>query len=262
MPAVADMLKASEAAVVSRVSLRDLNRVIDEHILPSAFVSLDNGRHVLAGACSFIAFYFESAKRLTAEERLFAINMVSPRLSRSQALGWPALLREDWTVRDNFLTIDLLPFVRGTSERLDDLAAARAIVTTSPDILGGTPVIRGTRVPVHDVAASVAAGYATDRILQAYPGLDAEKIRLAALYAEATPLRGRPRTTGSLPAGATIVTDRRDLRRSIVGAADADLQIVQHRRQSRRPNQRHLSDDPQLPDGPVEDSQIGMPVKP
>lgn len=49
MPAVAEMLKASEAAVVSRVSLRDINRVIDEHILPDAFVSLDNGRHVLAG---------------------------------------------------------------------------------------------------------------------------------------------------------------------------------------------------------------------
>ena len=37
MPAVAEMLKASEAAVVSRVSLRDINRVIDEHILPDAF---------------------------------------------------------------------------------------------------------------------------------------------------------------------------------------------------------------------------------
>jgi hypothetical protein len=143
MPAVEEMLKASEAAVVSRVSLRDVNRVIDEHILPDAFVSLDNGRHVLAGACSFIAFYFESAKRLTSEERLFAIKTVGPRLTRSRALAWAALLREDWIVRDEFLTIDLLPFVRGISERLDDLAAAREIVTTSDDVLGGTPVIRG-----------------------------------------------------------------------------------------------------------------------
>lgn len=30
MPAVAEMLKASEAAVVSRVSLRDVNRVVGE----------------------------------------------------------------------------------------------------------------------------------------------------------------------------------------------------------------------------------------
>lgn len=209
MPAVAEMLKASEAAVVSRVSLRDVNRVIDEHILPDAFVSLDNGRYVLAGACSLIAFYFESARRLTSEERLSAIRTAEPRLARSRALPWAALLREDWTVRDDFLTIDLLPFMKGASERLDDLAAAREMVTTSPDILGGTPVIRGTRVPVYDVAASVAAGHPTERILAAWPSLDAEKVRLAAIYAEANPLRGRPRVSADLPEGSVIITDRR-----------------------------------------------------
>ncbi|SDX02094.1 hypothetical protein SAMN04244576_01014 [Sinorhizobium meliloti] len=88
MPAVAEMLKASEAAVVSRVSLRDINRVIDEHILPDAFVSLDNGRHVLAGACSLIAFYSESASRLTSEERLFAIRTAEVRLAKARTLPW------------------------------------------------------------------------------------------------------------------------------------------------------------------------------
>lgn len=209
MPAVAEMLKASEAAVVSRVSLRDVNRSIDEHILPNAFVSLDNGRYILAGACSLIAFYFESAKRLTSEERLSAIRTVEPRLMRSRALSWAGLLREDWTVSDNFLTIDLLPFMKVAAERLDDLAAAREMVTTSPNILGGTPVIRGTRVPVYDVAASVAAGHSTDRILAAWPSLDAEKIRLATIYAEANPLRGRPRASVDLPEGSVIIADRR-----------------------------------------------------
>jgi uncharacterized protein (DUF433 family) len=217
MPAVAEMLKATEAALAARVSLRDINRVIDERILPDAFVSLDNGRHVLAGACSFIAFYFESAKRLTSEERLFAIRTAGPRLTRSRALAWAALLREDWTVRDEFLTIDLFPFVKGTSDRLDDLAAAREIVGTSDDILGGTPVIRGTRVPLYDVSAAVAAGRPIQRILDAWPSLDAEKVRLAAIYAEANPLRGRPRVSGDLPEGSTIVTDRRVPRRRKAG---------------------------------------------
>ncbi|WP_085032691.1 DUF433 domain-containing protein [Ensifer aridi] len=217
MPAVAEMLKASEAAVVSRVSLRDVNRVIDERILPEAFVSLDNGRYVLAGACSFIAFYFESARRLTSEERLFAIKTAGARLTRSRALAWAALLRQDWTVRDEFLTIDLLPFVKGTSERLDDLAAAREVVSISPEVLGGTPVIRGTRVPVYDVAASVAAGHPVERILDTWPNLDAEKVRLAVIYAEANPLRGRPRVLGDLPEGSTIIANRRVARRRKAG---------------------------------------------
>ncbi len=56
-------------------------------------------------------------------------------------------------------------------------------------MLGGTPVIRGTRVPVYDVAASAAAGIPLDRILAAYPSLDADKVELASVYAEATPTR-------------------------------------------------------------------------
>jgi len=40
---------------------------------------------------------------------------------------------------------------------------------------------------VYDVAASVAAGSSLDRILAAYPSLDAEKVRLAEIYAEANP---------------------------------------------------------------------------
>lgn len=95
-------------------------------------------------------------------------------------------------MRDEFLTIDLAPFVRRTKERMERLAAAREIVVSDPDVLGGAPVVRGTRVPVHDVAASVAAGLKMDRILTAYPSLDSDKVELAAIYAEANPMRGRP----------------------------------------------------------------------
>ncbi|WP_413993579.1 DUF433 domain-containing protein [Labrys okinawensis] len=217
MSSAADMLKPSEAAVVARVALRDVNRVIDEHILPEGFFSLDDGRRVAATACTLIAFYFDSAKRLTSEERLFAIREVGSRLYRFRARALASLMEEDWTVRDEFLTIDLAPFVRRTKERMERLAAARKIIISNPDVLGGTPVVRGTRVPVHDVAASVAAGLSTDRILAAYPSLDVDKIELAAIYAEANPMRGRPKASEDLPGGAVIVTDRRVPRRRKAG---------------------------------------------
>ena len=212
-----DMLKPTEAAMVSRVSLRDVNRVIDEHILPEGLFSLDDGRRISVTACTLISFYFDSAKRLTSEERLFAIRVVGGRLHsfRTAALG--ALVEEDWTVRDDFLTIDLAPFVRRTKERMERLAAAREIVVSDPDVLGGAPVVRGTRVPVHDVAASVAAGLPIDRILAAYPSLDAEKVELAGIYAEANPARGRPRTNDPLSRDAVIVDSRRVLRRKKIG---------------------------------------------
>lgn len=217
MGAAAEMLRPTEAAVVARVTIRDVNRAIDERILPEGFFSLDDGRRVAASACTLISFYFDSAKRLTAEEPLFAIREAGSRLHRLRARALASLIEEDWTVRDEFLTIDLAPFVKRTQERMDRLAAARELVVTDPDKLGGTPVIRGTRIPVYDVAASVAEGLPTDRILAAYPSLDADTIDLAAIYAEATPARGRPRSSDELPKGAVIVADRRVPRRRKAG---------------------------------------------
>jgi len=207
------MLKTTEAAVVSRVALRDVNRVIDEGILPEEFFTNDDGRHVVAVACTLISFYFESAGALTSEERLFAIRVTVPRLRRSISFALPTLLKEDWIVRHEFLTIDLAPFVRGAVERLSRLMAARDLVESSPEILGGTPVFRGTRVPVYDVAALVSASVPTERILSDYPALNREKVELAAVFAEANPPRGRPPGRRELPKGAVVVSDRRVPRR-------------------------------------------------
>jgi uncharacterized protein (DUF433 family) len=211
MATISELLTPSEAAVVSSVSVRDVNRVIDESILPDDFIRVGNGRHVRAAGCSLIAFYFESARQLTSEQRLWAIKSAGPRLRKPASAA--ALLKEDWIFRDDFLTIDLAPFLRKTCERLDRLEEARRMVVASPKVLGGTPVIGGTRIPVYDVAASVAAGIPAGRILAAYPSLDADKIELAAIYAQANPPRGRPRQSRELPKGATAVTDRRVPRR-------------------------------------------------
>ncbi len=100
---------------------------------------------------------------------------------------------------------------------MERLTAARDCVVIDPDVLGGTPVIRGTRIPVHDVAASVAAKIPIGRILAAYPSLDADKIELATIYAEANPARGRPRSGDDLATGAVILADHRVPRRRKAG---------------------------------------------
>ena len=217
MRAAMEMLRPMEAATVASVSLREVNRVIDERILPDDLFVADGGRLVDAIACPLISFYFASAGDLTSEKRLFAIRETGYRLSKFPTLALSALVEGDWIIRSEFLTIDFGPFVRGAKERMGRLIAARALVMTDPGVLGGTPVVRGTRIPVYDVAASVGAGIPTDRILAAYPGLDAEKLALATLYAEANPLRGRPRKNAELPAGAVVISDHCVPRRQKVG---------------------------------------------
>ena len=77
------------------------------------------------------------------------------------------------------------------------------MVVTSLEVLGGTPVIRGTRVPVYDVAA-VAAQVPVDEVLKDYPSLTADHVDLAKLYAKANPLRGRPKMVMAPPEKALI----------------------------------------------------------
>src|SRR6476659_4799052 len=73
------------------------------------------------------------------------------------------------------------------------LRRARRLVVNDPEILGGDPVFRGTRVPVHLIAELVAQGSKPAELIESYPRLTAEMIRLAPVYAAAYPLRGPKR---------------------------------------------------------------------
>ncbi|HMF31161.1 MAG TPA: DUF433 domain-containing protein [Candidatus Lokiarchaeia archaeon] len=46
-----------------------------------------------------------------------------------------------------------------------------AIIETDPEILGGTPVIRGTRIPVSLIFELVGLRYTIEQILEFYPDL-------------------------------------------------------------------------------------------
>jgi uncharacterized protein (DUF433 family) len=74
-----------------------------------------------------------------------------------------------------------------------------------PEILSGTPVIRGTRIPVYSVAALFDAGTPTKELLEMYPRLTEAQVELASIYAKAVPQRGRPKRI-EFPAGAKVVS--------------------------------------------------------
>jgi uncharacterized protein (DUF433 family) len=73
---------------------------------------------------------------------------------------------------------------------LRELRRARRLIVSDPEIMGGDPVFRGTRVLVHMIAELVAQGSTQAELIEAYPRLTAEMIRLAPVYAAAYPLRG------------------------------------------------------------------------
>jgi uncharacterized protein (DUF433 family) len=83
--------------------------------------------------------------------------------------------------------------VREDVEReLKRLRKAQRMAVSDPEIMGGTPVYRGTRVPVDMVAAMHAQCASTQEILEGYPSLNQEQVELAPLYVAAFRRRGRP----------------------------------------------------------------------
>lgn len=78
------------------------------------------------------------------------------------------------------------------STSLRDLRRIRSLVLSDPEIMGGDPVFRGTRIPVHMIVELVAQGSSQAELLQSYPRLTAEMIRLAPDCAAAYPRRKHP----------------------------------------------------------------------
>ena len=65
-------------------------------------------------------------------------------------------------------------------ERRGDMSVVELYpgVVSDPAILGGKPVIKGTRVPVAQVLGQLAGGISHDELEREY-GIDAEKVRAA-----------------------------------------------------------------------------------
>ena len=59
-------------------------------------------------------------------------------------------------------------------------------ITRNPQICGGEPVIKGTRVTLRTVLASLAAGDTAELILADFPTLKAEDIQAAIAFAAAS----------------------------------------------------------------------------
>jgi uncharacterized protein (DUF433 family) len=75
---------------------------------------------------------------------------------------------------------------------LRKLERAEDMIVSDPEIMRGTPVYRGTRIPVDLIADMLSQGATPEEILAGYPALDREKVELAPLYVQAFPRRGRP----------------------------------------------------------------------
>jgi uncharacterized protein (DUF433 family) len=173
----------TEAAVLTRLSLKAVNNAIDKKTVTA--VSGSRAGHTTR------LLDLRALMSLALERRL--ADRFAPELRREVFEALTDAPRNTVSIGGGFLKIDLREPRRELADSLRQLRRARQLVVTDPEIMGGDPVFGGTRVPVHMIADILAQGEAEQDMLESYPRLTAEMLRLAPVYASAYPLKGRPR---------------------------------------------------------------------
>jgi uncharacterized protein (DUF433 family) len=91
------------------------------------------------------------------------------------------------------ITISVTPQVGRARERAGEYARLRnRYLEKNPAVMGGEPVITGTRMPIRTLANLLESGETPEDIREDHPNVPEEAYAFARLWARAHPRRGRP----------------------------------------------------------------------
>ncbi|CQR30278.1 conserved hypothetical protein [Thiomonas arsenitoxydans] len=191
-------IPTAEAAFIADLTDRQMNRVVDERLLPETlFEQRGNSRWFTLLAAAFAKFYFANEDLLLAGARRQVLEELTARVEqlavKDRVLTWMLLDAVSWKVERKTLVVDVKPYIQSALARAKEVDQAEALVTTDQEVMDGAAVFAGTRVPVDIVLGSLAAGIDMGRLKASYPFLTEAHIQSAKVYNEVHPRRGRPR---------------------------------------------------------------------
>jgi uncharacterized protein (DUF433 family) len=173
----------TEAAVLTRLPVKAVNNAIDKRTIAAVAGKREGHSTRLLDLRALVS--------LALERRL--ADRFAPELRRAVFDALTDAPRNTVSLDGGFLRIDLREPRRELATSIRELRRARQMAVSDADVMGGEPVFRGTRVPVHMIATLLERGSTAADLLEGYPRLTAEMVRLAPIYAAAYPPRGRPR---------------------------------------------------------------------
>ncbi len=174
----------AQASAVAKLPLKAVQKLIDVRLIrPHRLRSGRETQRLLSPEqLVYLRLEAEGVRLLPlATRREVARTIVAePEINSIAVTGGPALVIE---VEHARLEVE---------QELKRLHKVREMVVSDPEIMRGTPVFKGTRIPVELVAEMSAEGATVEEILAGYPALSHEQVELAPLYVAAFPRRGRP----------------------------------------------------------------------
>lgn len=190
----------AEVAFIGDVSAPQMNRLVDEDLVPDTLFLQEPGSRKFARlSAAFATFFFETEGDLVASTRRRILQELTHRIEKVQGRNDIFALHMmpldmDWKVFVSpALLVDVSPFVSAAMARAREVDNADKLIVEDSELLGGMPCFAGTRVPIDNVLASLDKGVAISRVLQSYPFLTDAHLEAARVYSRVHPRRGRPR---------------------------------------------------------------------
>ena len=174
----------AEASAIAKLPLKAVHKVIDGHLIRPQRSRRGNQVQRLLSAEHLVYL------RLEAE----GVRLLPMASRRQVARALDSAPNSDFVTVSggSALVVQVKSARRDVERELKRLQKVEQMVVSAPEVMGGTPVYRGTRIPVDLVATMSAQGATVEEILDGYPALNREKVELAPLYVAAFPRRGRP----------------------------------------------------------------------
>lgn len=189
----------AEAAFIGEVTAPQMNRLVDEDLVPNSLLVQELGARKFARLSAAFAAFFFAESELVAGTRRRILQELTARVqqlqSANEVLALQLMPRNfDWTVFVSpAVTVDVSSFISAAMGRAKEVDNADKLIVEDAGILGGLPCFAETRVPIENVLASLDKGAAKERVLRSYPFLTYAHIDAARVYDLVHPRKGRPR---------------------------------------------------------------------
>lgn len=174
----------AEASWVTGLSVKAVNKVVEDAGVPFRTTRAGKRRRRYLPYSSLVCLqlHAEGLNRLPLRVRKDVFRLVLRQPHQKQLKFTEALIIDVDTARAKMTT------------RLEELERATRVIESGPEIMQGTPLFRGTRIPVYLIAEMVEGGVSTEEIVDGYPSLTRDMIEHAKVYAATRPKPGRPST--------------------------------------------------------------------
>lgn len=180
-PSKTPLLTRNEIAEISGVSINAVNKALEQRV---AKARRQRGRTLLAAdEAAALALLSELPIGLSIKfKREVRDWIVKRNPARTEELELSCALRVAMTENAADVAKRIFDYVRMREKYLE----------VDRGKVGGTPVIRGTRVPVRTLAQLVEGGESREALKEDYPRIPEEAYDVAVLWAKGNPRRGRP----------------------------------------------------------------------